>query len=195
MRDDENIISAICEEEKELPESQARARREHYTEQLQIRPHSENQKDVAFCDEFHLGIGPQVTRRVKRRRGKESREKVCSVHLKKTTSKDMKAKAREDNQLPLLNVFVVIGYKYKKMIPYKVPSNSNGKITTEVYTQQILPLIKDDLLARGLTFQQDKDLAHDLKKTKAWFAKNNVPYITSPGTLLIYRYLSRMRIL
>lgn len=67
------------------------------------------------------------------------------------------------------------------MIPYEVPGNSVGKMTTKVYTEEILPAIKDDLLLRGLTLWQDKDSAHDSKATKAWFKKNNVSYITSPG--------------
>lgn len=67
------------------------------------------------------------------------------------------------------------------MIPYEIPGNSVGKMTTKVYTQEILPAIKDDLLSQGLTLWQDKDSAHDSNSTKAWFQKNNVPYITSPG--------------
>lgn len=144
-------------------------------------PRSYNWKDVAFCDEFHLRIGPQVTKYVKRRRGTESREKACNIHKKKVTSKDTKAKAREEGHLLLLNVFVIIGHNYKRMIPYEVPSNSIGKMTTKVYTQEILPAIKDDLLSRGLTLWQDKDSAYDSNGTKAWFKKNNIPYITSPG--------------
>ena len=53
---------------------------------------------------------------------------------KKTTSKDIKAKARKEEHVPLLNVFVVIGYNYKRMIPYEIPSNSVGKMTTKFYT-------------------------------------------------------------
>ena len=180
-RDDEDIINAVCEEEKELKKEQAKQRYEHAIEQLTLRPRSYNWKDVAFCDEFHLGIGPQVTKYVKRRRGKESREKLCNVHFKKITSKDTKAKAREEEHLPLLNVFIVIRHNYKRIIPYEVPSNSFGKMTTKVYTQEILLLIKDDLLSRELTLWQDKDSTHDSNGTKAWFQKNHVSYITSPG--------------
>lgn len=104
-----------------------------------------------------------------------------NVHKKTVTSKDTKAKAREEDYIPLLNVFVVIGYNYKRMIPYEIPSNSVGKMTTKFYTQEILPAIKDDLLDRGLTLWQDKDSAHNSASTKAWFKKNGVPYIISPG--------------
>ena len=150
-REDEGLINAVCEEEKELNESQARNRQDFVDEQLDKRPRSKRWFDVCFCDEFHLGIGPQVTKRVKRRIGKASREARMNVHLKKVTSKDTKAKAREEDALPLLNIFVVIGKDYRRFIPYEVPSNSTGKMSTKVYTQEILPAIKQDLLDRSLT--------------------------------------------
>ncbi len=104
-----------------------------------------------------------------------------NIYKKKTTSKDTKAKAREEEHIPLLNVFVVIGHNYKRTILYEILSNSVRKMTTKFYTQEILLAIKDDLLDRGLTLWQDKDSAHNLEDTKAWFKKNRVPYITSPS--------------
>ena len=104
-----------------------------------------------------------------------------NVYKKKTTLKDTKAKAREEEHIPLLNIFVVIGHNYKRMILYKIPSNSVRKMTTKFYTQEILLAIKDDLLNRRLTLWQDKDSAHNSEGTKAWFKKNRVPYITSPS--------------
>jgi hypothetical protein len=61
------------------------------------------------------------------------------VHQKKVTSKDTKAKAQEEEHLKLLNVSVVIGYNWQKIILYKVPNNV-GKMTTKVYTTVVLPL-------------------------------------------------------
>ena len=177
---DEDLINAVCEEEKELDARQARIRLDFADKQLALRPRSYKWKDVVFCDEFHLGIGPQVTKHIKRRRGSIYREKACNVHKKKVTTKDTKAKAREEEHLKLLNVFIVIGYDYMRILPYEVP-NRVGKMTTKVYTQYILPTIKNDLLDRGLTLCQDKDSAHDSSTTKAWFQKNNVSYITLPG--------------
>jgi hypothetical protein len=54
-------------------------------------------------------------------------------------------------------------------------------MATKFHTQEILPIIKDDLLSRGLTLWQGKDSAHNSNGTKAWLGKNKVPYITSPG--------------
>ena len=180
-RIDEDIMNAVCEEEKELGKTQATNRLTFVDIQLKLRPKSTDWFDVCFCDEFHLGIGPQITKRVKRKRGKASREARRNVHLKKVTSKDTKAKAREEEALPLLNMFVIIGRNYRRFIPYKMPSNQVGKMSTKVYTTEILPQVKQDLLDRDLTLWQDKDSAHNSKGAKAWFEKNGVPYITSPG--------------
>lgn len=43
--------------------------------------------------------------------------------MKKVTTKDIKAKAREEEHLPLVNIFVVIGHNYKRMILYEVLGN------------------------------------------------------------------------
>ena len=65
-RDDEDIINAVCKEEKELDEKQAQTRYKYANEQLNACPKSLDWIDVAFCDEFHLGIGPTIIKRVKR---------------------------------------------------------------------------------------------------------------------------------
>ena len=134
----------MCKEEKELTKDQATGRLDWIDIQLPVRPRSKHWQDIVFCDEFHLGISPQITKHMKRRRGKEYRDKPWNVHRKKVTSKDTKAKAREDQPLKLLNVFVVIGYNYRRVIPYEVP-NKVGKMTTKVYTEIILPQIVQEL--------------------------------------------------
>jgi hypothetical protein len=65
--------------------------------------------------------------------------------------KGYKAKAREEEYLPLLNVFVAIRHNYKRIILYEILSNLVSKITTKFYTEEILLAIKDDLLDYGLT--------------------------------------------
>ncbi|TVY57689.1 hypothetical protein LCER1_G002685 [Lachnellula cervina] len=176
----EDLINAVCEEEKELTGDQASNRNEWIGEELPKRPHSIDWKDCAFCDEFHFGIGPQTTKHIKRKKGSKHRYKPENVHRKKVTTKDTKAKAREDNHLKLLSVFVVIGYNYRKIIPYKV-SNSVGKMTTKVYIEQILPLLLADFQRLGLTLIQDADSAHKSAGTIAWAKKNHLPLLTLPG--------------
>ena len=174
------MINAVCEEERELTDTQATLRRDQSDEQLAIRPRSYKWKDVAFCDEFHFGIGPQVTLRVKRKRGKEYRYAPYNVHRKKHTSKDTKAKARETEHLKLLNVFVIIGFNYRRYIPYEVPNNV-GKMTTKVYTQHILPLIREDLRREDLTLCQDADSAHTSKATLKYAREEGIKLLTLPG--------------
>jgi hypothetical protein len=60
-------MNAVCEEERELTEDQAKGRSNWSDEQLVVRPRSYMWRDVAFYDEFHFGIGLQVTKRVKRK--------------------------------------------------------------------------------------------------------------------------------
>jgi hypothetical protein len=67
-KEDEGIINSVCDEEKELTERQATARTNWIDIQLPIHSHSIDWKDIAFCDEFHFGVGPQVTKRIKRGR-------------------------------------------------------------------------------------------------------------------------------
>ena len=50
----------------------------------------------------------------------------------------MKAKAREEEPIKLLNVFIVIRYNYRKIVPYEVP-NIVGKMTTKVYLDTVEP--------------------------------------------------------
>ncbi len=54
-------------------------------------------------------------------------------------------------------------------------------MTTKVYTEVVLPLLKDDLLDRGLWLCQDADLAHASKETLKWARDNNINLITLPG--------------
>jgi hypothetical protein len=57
-KNDEGLISAVFEEEKELSNDQATLRLDWIDKQLPQRPHSRRWKDVAFCDEFHFRISP-----------------------------------------------------------------------------------------------------------------------------------------
>jgi hypothetical protein len=75
---DKGIINAVCEEEKELTRTQADNRLDFIDIQLLQRPHSKDWEDVAFCDEFHFGIGLQITKYIKRCKGSASRYKRCN---------------------------------------------------------------------------------------------------------------------
>ena len=81
---DEDLITAVCHEEKELPHQQAKNRIEFCEDNLEERPHSEDWEDVYFCDEFHFGVGPQTTKTVKRKRGRKHRDNPMYVHRRRS---------------------------------------------------------------------------------------------------------------
>lgn len=49
-KEDEGVINAVAEEEKELPQNLADQRDDWAGDQLKEHPHSINWKDVYFCD-------------------------------------------------------------------------------------------------------------------------------------------------
>lgn len=163
-----------------MTDPQAKNRRVFYEEILPQRPYPQDWYDTVFCDELHFGIGPQLIKRIKRRGGNESRYLPYNMHRKKTISKDMKVKAREEEPLKLLNIFVVISYDYKKIVPYVVDNNV-GKMNSKVYTEHILPSIRQELSDRGLTLVQDADSAHKSSATLNWIERNSMSVITLPG--------------
>ena len=162
-----------------MTDTQERNRCDSCKDILLKRPHSKDWKDVVFYDELHFGIGPQLTKHVKRQSRNERRNKAQNIHRKRTTFKDTKVKARETEPLKLLNIFVVIRYTYKKIVPYEVP-NGVRKMTTKVYTDHILPSIRQELSDQGLTLCQDADSAHCSHATLIWMERNSMDVITLP---------------
>jgi hypothetical protein len=116
-KDDEDIINAICEEEKLLDPRQAKERLDWTDVQLEVRPHPKDWEKVYFCDEFHFYLGPTVTKRIKRKRGPKYRYKPENVHRKKVTKKDTTAVAQAAEPLKIFSIFVIIGPNYRRYIP------------------------------------------------------------------------------
>jgi Ni,Fe-hydrogenase maturation factor len=174
---DAGIIDAVCHEEKKLPKKQADNRVDFSEEQLKDRPHPIDWEDVYFCDEFHFGVGPQTTKRVKRKKGRAHRDKPMNTHRKEMPSKEVKKKVREENHLKMISVFCIVGKNYRHAIAYTV-SNKVGKMTSEAYIQ-ILKELGGDL--NGITLWQDKDSAHDSKAVLDYAKERGLSIITSPG--------------
>jgi hypothetical protein len=59
---------------------------------------------------------------------------------------------------------VAIGYNYRKIIPYKIPGNSNGNTTGKVYMELLSEIVED---LQGITLFQDKDSAHNSRAVLA----------------------------
>lgn len=89
---------------------------------------------MVFCAEFHVGVGQQTIKRIKRHRGEKF--KPSNVQRRKNyTKKAEKELAREKKFLKMLHVFSAVGYNYKQYIFYTVP-NRVGKMTTECFTER-----------------------------------------------------------
>jgi hypothetical protein len=82
--------------------------------------------------------------------------------------------------LKLFNIFVVMGYNYRKYVTYTV-LNKVGKMTSDVYITRVLPEIKEDLTSRGLTLCQDADSAHKSQAILKWAEANGIDVLTLPG--------------
>jgi hypothetical protein len=74
-----------------------------------------------------VGIEIQTTKKIKRKKGPKYKYKE-NVYRKKISLKDVKVKARENEHLKLLNIYVILGLGYRKIIPYKI-LNRVGKMT------------------------------------------------------------------
>lgn len=97
------------------------------------------------------------------------------------TSKEEKEKAREEGHILLINIFVVIGFNFRKTIRYEV-NNDVGKMETNPYIQILTELKADkEWQKQGLTLVQDADSAHTANQVKTWCKKNNFASITLPG--------------
>lgn len=57
-KEDEGIINAIIEEEKELTKAQADNQKEFVNNELLKQPYLENWKDTAVYNKLHFRIGP-----------------------------------------------------------------------------------------------------------------------------------------
>lgn len=75
--------------------------------------------------------------------GKEWRYYRMNVQLKKSvTLKEKKEKAREKGHIFLFNIFVIIGFNFKKIIRYQI-NNDVGKIETDTYLEILEELNAD----------------------------------------------------
>ena len=58
--------------------------------------------------------------------------------------------------------------------------NSNGKISSKVYIEQVLPTIEEDLRRLDLTLYQDSDFSHGSYIVKAWAIKHSLILLNLP---------------
>jgi hypothetical protein len=103
------------------------------TNSFKNKPHLINWKNIVIYNKFHFGVDPTFIKKIKRRKSNTFKYAPHYVHKKKITSKDIKTKAKEEDTLKMIYIFVLVGYDYKKTIFYNIFSNKNKKMIEEVY--------------------------------------------------------------
>ena len=117
---------------------------------------------MLWCDELYWKTGPRHKRKIKRRRGKQERNEVQNVQYDKPRKQEPEDVQRERK----FHLFTVLGYDFAWCMPYET-SHSNGKMTSKMFIENILPALQAELLHRGgeWTLYMDRDSAHTSKKT------------------------------
>lgn len=161
-----NEIAPISEhtaaqQEEHSPERQ-RERVEWCRIQLEARPRGKNWRDVLWCDELHWKTGPRHKRKIKRRRGKDERDRVSNTQYDRHHKQEPEDVQKERK----FHLFCVLGYDFAWCMPYET-SHSNGKMTSKVFTGTILPALQAELFHRGgeWTLYMDRDSSHTSQRT------------------------------
>lgn len=154
-----------------VDEEEAKRRLVWAEETLQQRPRPEDWQDVYFSDEVYSGYGDEGRAWVAR---KPSTRNLPSnlQERKKPAEKDLKK----------LHAWNSIGYNFKgPLIFYNVPSNTNGKMTQQVYRNVILEGYVKKLLweDRYFILEEDGDSGHGPSKSnpvREWKGKNGLRF-------------------
>ncbi|KAM0721556.1 hypothetical protein Q7P37_002481 [Cladosporium fusiforme] len=125
---------------------------------LELRPEPEDWLDVAFSDEVHCGWGPTGKPRVIRRPG----ERLCKDCIRQEEEPHDKDKKR-------VHSWVAAHSKWKYDFVLYDAGNSNGKMTSDCYVNQILkPVVKPWLeqVAQGrldpFTLEEEREGAYGI---------------------------------
>lgn len=168
------LTEHVAAQQEEHPPARQRERQQWCDYQLQVRPRGKHWKNVLWCDELHWKTGPRHKRKIKRRKGKGERNKVQNVQY----DKHHKQEPEEVQKERKFHLFTVLGYDFAWCMPYET-SHSNGKMTSKVFIEKILPALYTELLYRGgeWTLYMDRDSAHTSKKTLNYMHLHGWDYI------------------
>lgn len=151
-----NIFSFIaCD--KQWVDDRTAAFRVEWCKTMKARyPNKEDWRHVRFSDEVHFGWGPEGKIRIIRCRGHSQRGAPDCIQRREV--KDKK------EPLKRLHYWGAFGYGFKmdKLIKYDVETNTNGKMTQEVYINDILNVeVVNWLREPGRwTLEEDGDSGH-----------------------------------
>ncbi|KAH8733976.1 hypothetical protein BGZ61DRAFT_445633 [Ilyonectria robusta] len=114
---------------------------------LAHRPEPEDWANVYFSDECHFGYGDERPALIARKPG----TRTDPSNLQET-------KLPADRDLKCLHAWAAIGLGFKSpLVWYEIPSNSNGKMTQEIYIKEILKPYVCKWLDKDHTFVLEED--------------------------------------
>ena len=139
---------------------------------LERYPEPEDWDRVRFSDEVHFRWGPQHQLRIIRKPG----ERYCVDCIQHNDAPKQKNEKR-------FHCWAAVRYNFKSdIIFYNVPGNTNGKMSLQVYINQILePVVKPWLLEKqNFVLEEDGDSGHGKAKNRnivrQWKKDNNLEY-------------------
>jgi hypothetical protein len=129
-------------------------------------PEKEDCYLVRFSDEVHWSVGPEGKVKIIRKPG----ERLCPDCIQHTLNRE------EEKKNERLHSWAAIGYNFKSELNFHTTKSRNGKMSHQVYRDQILEPIVKPWLERGDKFvlEEDNDSGHgggDSKKgniVKTW---------------------------
>ena len=152
-----------------ISEHHKRRRLEWARLMLERYPEPSDWHRVRFSDEVHFGYGPEMVPRVLRRPWERGCSD-CAIERRDSSDKEQKK----------IHAWGAIGFNFKSdLVFYEVNSNSNGKMSQDVYINQILTPHVLPWILRGDDFvlEEDGDSGHgpsDHNKVRTWKQKNGL---------------------
>ncbi|KAF1939052.1 hypothetical protein EJ02DRAFT_382546 [Clathrospora elynae] len=125
---------------------------------LERYPECSQWRRVRFSDEVHWSVGPEGKVRIIRKPG----ERYCADCIQHTLNRDdEKANQRQHS-------WAAVGYDFKSDLNFHTTKSCNGKMSLQVYRDQILEPIVKPWLQRGDDFvlEEDNDSGHGGGATK-----------------------------
>ncbi|KAL8296168.1 hypothetical protein RB594_003633 [Gaeumannomyces avenae] len=144
--------------QRQFLSEKAKAKRVEYARRmLENYGSKENWYHVRFSDETHFGWGPGGRARVLRRPWERDCPDCVQEMNEPPDEKDIKR----------VHAWAAVGYNFKSgLVWYNVPSNDNGKMTLQVYRDEILEPVVGAWLRDGQDFvlEEDNDSGHGTGK-------------------------------
>ncbi|KAK4099712.1 hypothetical protein N658DRAFT_517214 [Parathielavia hyrcaniae] len=158
--------------------STAKKRLEAATVALEKRPTPEHRHDIRWSDEVHFSLGPEGRTMIIRKHG----QRHCPGCIQE-------AREPEPKHLKRLHAWAAIGWNFKSNLYfYEVPGNTNGKMSMQVYRDEILEKAVGPWLAQGDQFilEEDGDSGHGTGKKNTirdWKERHGLRhFFNTPGS-------------